>query len=225
LVLPAVLIGGCSSGTSGSTTTTATPSTTQVPLSRTAVRILQGYLAKVGCYPGKIDGVTGPVTTRAVRAFQSASGLPVDGDYGAQTRTRLLAAVNGGTRVCPATSTSTTAATAETTTTTARGTVPPAATAAITAYEAANGPTPGTWVIAGSHQSSLNPSYVFFRIGPAPGHQNSVQGGYGFVLDTGGSWNVIGFGSSEVGCPPGGPKDPVIPGDVLAEFGVSCPST
>ena len=226
VALPALLIAGCSSGSSGSTTTTAAPtSSTQAPLSTAAVRLLQGYLAKVGCYTGPVDGVRGPLTTKAVRAFQSASGLSVDGVYGTRTRTKLVAAVTSGTRVCSTTPTSTTTSSSAVTTTTLGGKIPAAATAAITAYEAANGPAAGTWVIAGSGQSTLNPSYVFFRIGPAPGHENSVQGGYGFVLNTSGVWKVVGFGSAGVGCPPGGPTDPVIASDVLAEFGVSCPST
>ena len=50
----------------------------------------------MGCYTGKVDGVSGPLTTKAVRAFQTASGLPADGVYGSVTKAKLLAADNAG---------------------------------------------------------------------------------------------------------------------------------
>jgi hypothetical protein len=103
--------------------------------------------------------------------------------------------------------------------------VPAAATSAINAYEAANGPAAGTWVLASSSLSTVDPTYVYFRIGPAAGHENTVQGGYGFAHSSGGSWSVIGFGSADVGCPPGAAGNQVVPTNVLAEFGMSCPAT
>jgi hypothetical protein len=42
--------------------------------------------------------------------------------------------------------------------------------------------------------------YVFFRIGGAKGFADSAQGGYGFALDSGTAWNVIGFGPAQVRC-------------------------
>ncbi|MEB3203061.1 MAG: peptidoglycan-binding protein [Candidatus Sericytochromatia bacterium] len=62
----------------------------QVPRSRASenaieVKILQHMLAHAGFDPGPIDGWFGPVTERAVRAFQAAKGLVVDGEAGTQT--------------------------------------------------------------------------------------------------------------------------------------------
>jgi hypothetical protein len=101
--------------------------------------------------------------------------------------------------------------------------VPSGATAAINRYETQNGPGAGKWVIASSQVSKVNPKYVFFTIGPAKGFENSVQGGYGFALDSGASWKVIGFGSAMVGCPTSGSHDAVVPSTVLKEFGFACP--
>jgi hypothetical protein len=78
-------------------------------------------------------------------------------------------------------------------------------------------------VITGSSVSSVDPSYVLFHIGPAPGYESTVQGGYGFAHQVGASWTVIGFGSSEVGCPPGAAGNQVVPTNVLTGFGLSCP--
>lgn len=40
---------------------------------------LQSSLARAGFYRGAIDGIMGPETRRAIRAFERAHGLPVDG--------------------------------------------------------------------------------------------------------------------------------------------------
>ena len=197
-------------------------------MSATAIRTLQAGLAKVGCYSGKIDGVSGPLTTTAIKAFQTASGLPVDGVYGSMTRTKLLAAENAGTHVCttsPSATTTTSSVPATTTTAAAFAGVPASAVAAITAFETAHGPGVGTWQISSAKLSSADPSYVYFQIGPAPGHQSTVQGGYGFVHTQGGTWSVVGFGTSEVGCPPNNSQNGLVPTAVLTEFGVSCPSS
>ena len=46
---------------------------------------LQARLARLGFDPGRVDGIFGPQTERAVLAFQSDSGLVVDGVCGAAT--------------------------------------------------------------------------------------------------------------------------------------------
>lgn len=102
--------------------------------------------------------------------------------------------------------------------------VPNGATGAINRYETENGPRVGKWVIGSSQVSKVNPMYVFFRIEPAKGFEGSVQGGYGFALDSGASWSVIGFGSADVGCQMSGSLTPVVPSAVLAEFGFGCPT-
>lgn len=55
------------------------------------VRRLQAALSRVGFDPGPQDGRFGPLTLAAVRAYQAARGLVVDGVVGPQTWTRLLA--------------------------------------------------------------------------------------------------------------------------------------
>lgn len=57
-----------------------------------AVRLLQQQLEKHGISPGPLDGLFGPKTDRAVRAFQRKAGLEVDGQVGTKTWAKLLAA-------------------------------------------------------------------------------------------------------------------------------------
>jgi peptidoglycan hydrolase-like protein with peptidoglycan-binding domain len=226
----AVMVGlaaGCSSSPSVSTTSTSPPSTTTAGLSPAAVRALQTALLAVGCYTGRIDGAAGPATTTAVRAFQAAERLRVDGVYGSSTRARLVAAAAAGTKVCSTVPTSTSTTSGSTTTTTGSNSgsgAPTAAVAAINAYEAANGPPAGSWQLTSTQVSGVDPTYVLFRIGPSPGHESTVQGGYGFAHSTGGVWSVVGFGTAEVGCPSAGSHSPLVPSAVLAGFGLSCPA-
>ena len=58
---------------------------------------------------------------------------------------------------------------------------PTAARSAIKIYEAANGPTAGSWKITSLQTSSVDPAYVLFRIGSTPRHE--IQGGYGFAYE------------------------------------------
>ncbi len=59
------------------------------------VRVLQRRLAARGFAPGPIDGLYGPLTTRAVIGFQAAHGLRMDGVAGPETLTRLHVTVIG----------------------------------------------------------------------------------------------------------------------------------
>ena len=52
-------------------------------------RRIQTALAGLGFSPGSIDGISGPKTTAAIRAFQKARGLQVDGIVGPRTRAAL----------------------------------------------------------------------------------------------------------------------------------------
>lgn len=220
----AIVTSSCSSNPSPSSSTTTTQAalttTSRSDLSAAAIRTLQAALLRVGCYAGKVDGVSGPVTTAGVRSFQAAEGLTVDGVYGPGTKSKLVAAAATGTRVCVSNTTTTNSAV--TTTTTASG-ASATALASINAYERTNGPAAGTWQITSTQVSSVDPSYVLFRIGPTAGHQDTVQGGYGFVHNQSGTWTVIGFGSAQVGCPPGSAQAPVVPTAVLTGFGLACP--
>jgi peptidoglycan hydrolase-like protein with peptidoglycan-binding domain len=53
------------------------------------VRSLQRQLVRMGFSPGAVDGRDGPLTTQAVRSFQQAHGLVVDGIVGPETRKAL----------------------------------------------------------------------------------------------------------------------------------------
>jgi DNA invertase Pin-like site-specific DNA recombinase len=56
------------------------------------VRALQAHLRALGAHPGPIDGRFGPRTEAAVRRFQSAHRLAVDGIVGLDTQRRLARA-------------------------------------------------------------------------------------------------------------------------------------
>jgi peptidoglycan hydrolase-like protein with peptidoglycan-binding domain len=61
----------------------------------TQVSAVQESLAVAGVFKGPINGIFGPLTEAAVKQFQQARRLPVDGVIGSQTRTALPAI--GGT--------------------------------------------------------------------------------------------------------------------------------
>ncbi|MDI6605683.1 MAG: peptidoglycan-binding protein [Candidatus Omnitrophota bacterium] len=50
---------------------------------------IQAALAKANFYKGKIDGIMGPKTKKAVKAFQESRGLKADGVAGPQTQEAL----------------------------------------------------------------------------------------------------------------------------------------
>lgn len=83
----------------------ASPSTwLRRPLRGPMVAELQRQLRAAGFDPGPADGYFGPVTERAVLAFQRAAGITVDGKVGPQTLGALLGrpAVNAGNATGPA---------------------------------------------------------------------------------------------------------------------------
>jgi peptidoglycan hydrolase-like protein with peptidoglycan-binding domain len=67
----------------------------------TDVQNLQQLLHVAGHSPGAADGVYGPMTESAVRSFQSARGITVDGRVGPQTRNTLSSFLGlDGVRTC-----------------------------------------------------------------------------------------------------------------------------
>src|SRR3712207_9379907 len=54
-----------------------------------AVEVLQRALQRAGFDPGPVDGEFGPMTAAAVRSFQAARSLVVDGIVGPQTWSAL----------------------------------------------------------------------------------------------------------------------------------------
>jgi SpoIID/LytB domain protein len=61
----------------------------RIGVSGSDVRQLQQFLKLVGYDPGSADGVFGPQTDRALRTFQSGSGLMIDGIVGPMTKRSL----------------------------------------------------------------------------------------------------------------------------------------
>jgi len=62
------------------------------PINRTQSRELQEALARLGYDPGGLDGVVGPNTRSAIRAFQSANGFEPDGYAGLALYSAVMAA-------------------------------------------------------------------------------------------------------------------------------------
>lgn len=115
IVLCALLVAGCASAAKKTTpasttvpvstaydysTSSVTPETTietsvapvkstREPLSLSKKEI-QTVLRKTGFYNGPIDGVFGPQSRKAIKAFQKANGLEVDGLCGMKTRELML---------------------------------------------------------------------------------------------------------------------------------------
>jgi peptidoglycan hydrolase-like protein with peptidoglycan-binding domain len=61
------------------------------PVGSARVRMLQQRLRALGKQPGPVDGLYGPLTEAAVRRYQSAAGLAVDGVAGPRTMRALRA--------------------------------------------------------------------------------------------------------------------------------------
>lgn len=62
----------------------------------TSTASLQAALLTLGFYKGTVDGVAGPKTLEAVRAFQKASGIAADGIAGPRTQAALKQRLIGG---------------------------------------------------------------------------------------------------------------------------------
>ena len=79
------------STTSSSSSATATPATTTLKKGSTGsdVRTMQQRLKELGYLTGSADGDFGTATEEAVKAFQKANGLTVDGKAGTKTLQKL----------------------------------------------------------------------------------------------------------------------------------------
>lgn len=60
------------------------------------VKRVQKKLKELGYYDGAIDGLFGPLTDQAVKQFQRANGLDVDGYVGPKTRAALFGGFGSG---------------------------------------------------------------------------------------------------------------------------------
>jgi hypothetical protein len=118
LALGATACGSSSNDASSGTTVTTAASTDTTMGDSAAIETVQQDLNAVGCWAGAVDGEDGPRTVAAIRQFQKAEGLTVDGELGTETMAALQKAATAGTKVC---STPVTTAPAGATTTTAAG--------------------------------------------------------------------------------------------------------
>jgi len=89
---------GTSQGTTAGTATAQNVSTYSA--SSDELKKWQTDLNKVGCSAGPVDGIEGGETEAAIRAFQAASGLTVDGLLGPQTQAALTKAAAANKKVC-----------------------------------------------------------------------------------------------------------------------------
>src|SRR5690606_20637600 len=66
--------------------------------SRDQIRSTQTDLKKLGYYTGELDGLRGPKTVSAIKAFQSDNKLSVDGWPGPKTQAALKSKLSGGSK-------------------------------------------------------------------------------------------------------------------------------
>src|SRR3954447_21007986 len=78
----------------------AVAATTSSTSDAAGTEVLQRQLNALGCNAGTVDGTLGPNTIQAVRWFQTAAGLAVDGIIGVDTSGRLAQAAATGSPHC-----------------------------------------------------------------------------------------------------------------------------
>jgi hypothetical protein len=88
-----LLLGACASGPFPTLARTTAPyAEPGVALNAAAIREAQTALKRLGFDPGGVDGVVGPRTRAATRAFQQANGMNASGALSGETLERLRTA-------------------------------------------------------------------------------------------------------------------------------------
>lgn len=100
LALVAVACGGGDDSTVSTGTTSTTAGSNDFGGDGNDVLAVQRALNALDCDAGPLDGDLGPDTLGAIRRFQSAAGLAVDGIVGPQTRAAIEHASTTGSPVC-----------------------------------------------------------------------------------------------------------------------------
>lgn len=93
-ILYAVAVGHLSDRLIGKPPLQASRPAAEVPLARGEVMEMQDLLSRLGLDAGEADGIVGPATRKAVRAFQAEAALPSDGYPTAALLDRLRAAAS-----------------------------------------------------------------------------------------------------------------------------------
>ena len=124
---------------------------------------------------------------------------------------------------CPPNTSPTATSAAPTTTTTIVAKTKAAIVGAITKFQRSQGMKPAQWTIGSILVSTKDPTWAKFTVNATPDSQGTFQPGYGFAHRSGPTWSVTGFGTSDVGCPPGTSDNLVVPTNVMASFAMVCP--
>jgi len=98
-------------------------------------------------------------------------------------------------------------------------------TAAITAYQAAQGVNRADYSLSGVKVSSADASWAYFHAVPTAAGEATppgYQGGFGILHETNGGWEVTDFGTAGEGCGTAA-DNPAVPPAVLSSFGLTCP--
>ncbi|HUA95128.1 MAG TPA: hypothetical protein VMB82_06330 [Acidimicrobiales bacterium] len=94
--------------------------------------------------------------------------------------------------------------------------------AAITAFQASQGVPSSSYQIENVLVSTMDDTWAKFTAARSATAGDTYQGGYGYLHQSGGTWVVVGFGTSAVGC---SPQSGNVPAVVLSGFGTVCPAT
>lgn len=193
-----LIAGGCSSSSSskdassdsGSSTASSSGSTSSGSSASYAKfdKSIQAELKKVGCYSGNVDGILGPQTDAAIRAFQAAAGLTVDGQLGPETDKALRQDAAAGKTVCGSSSSG------------GSTTAPP------TTANGGTAPCTATALLAALGQPNQNLTSYFCSEGWAAGtYENGTTSGRFIFQSNNGAWTKPSqdpCGSASAGIPP-----------------------